>query len=74
MNEVMNRREASEYLRRRYGIQAKPATLAKYASLGGGPRFRRAGRFPVYSAADLDAWAEGRLTGLVASTAELEPV
>ena len=38
-------------------IQRKPATLAKLAVLGGGPIFRRAGRMPLYSAADLDEFA-----------------
>ena len=66
----LNRREASDYLRERYGIRARPATLAKYASIGGGPLFRRAGRFPVYALQDLDDWAEARLSPLVHSTSE----
>ena len=34
------------------------ATLAKYACIGGGPAFRKAGKFPIYSRDDLDAWAK----------------
>ena len=68
---LYNRNEASEYLLHHFGIHAMPATLAKYASLGGGPAFRKAGRFPVYEEADLDAWAEERLSERVRSTSEL---
>ena len=68
---LYNRNEASEYLLHYFGIHAMPATLAKYASLGGGPAFRKAGRFPVYAEADLDAWAEERLSERVRSTSEL---
>ena len=50
---------------------ARIATLAKYACLGGGPAFRKAGKFPIYSRGDLDAWANQRLGKLVCSTSEL---
>ena len=36
-------------------------TLAKLACVGGGPCFRKAGRWPLYSPADLDAWARDLL-------------
>ena len=68
---LYNRNEASEYLLHHFGIHAMPGTLAKYASLGGGPAFRKAGRFPVYEEADLDAWAVARLSKRVRSTSEL---
>lgn len=71
---LFNRREASDYLLKRYGLRAKPATLAKYASLGGGPAYRLAGRFPAYDVADLDKWALARVSDLVSSTSEYEPV
>jgi hypothetical protein len=29
--------------------------------IGGGPVYRKAGRFPIYSTADLDAWATARI-------------
>jgi hypothetical protein len=48
---------ASEYLRDTWGIQRAPATLAKLAVVGRGPKFRKAGRWPMYTPADLDAWA-----------------
>ena len=70
---LLNRRDASHYLLTHHGIRAKPATLAKYASMGGGPPFRRAGRFPVYDIEDLDHWASMRVSPLVHATSELEP-
>ncbi|WP_342780195.1 hypothetical protein [Mesorhizobium intechi] len=35
--------------------------MAKLAVTGGGPLYRKAGRTPIYSPADLDAWAESRI-------------
>lgn len=66
-----SRSEASDYLRQRYGIRAKPATLAKYASLGGGPIFRHAGRNVVYLQEDLDTWALARMGPSLRSTSEI---
>jgi hypothetical protein len=68
----MRRAEAASYLRGTHGLPCAPATLAKYACIGGGPAFRKAGKFPIYSRDDLDAWAEQRLGKLVRSTSELK--
>ncbi len=38
--------------------------------IGGGPVFRKAGRTPLYTPADLDAWAEARIGAPVRSTSE----
>ncbi len=46
-------------------------TLAKLAVGGGGPRFRVAGRTPLYTTDDLDAWVESILSPLVSNTSEL---
>ena len=35
--------------------------LAKLAVVGGGPIYRKAGRFPLYTQEDLDHWADSRL-------------
>jgi hypothetical protein len=35
--------------------------LAKLAVTGGGPIFRKAGRFPIYDPKDLDDWARSRI-------------
>jgi hypothetical protein len=67
----MRRADAARYIREAHGIPCAPATLAKYACTGGGPAFRKAGKFPIYSRGDLDAWAEHRLGKLVRSTSEL---
>jgi hypothetical protein len=65
------RADAARYLRESYGIPCVAPTLAKYACVGGGPPFRKAGKFPIYSRKDLDAWANERLGKLVRSTSEL---
>jgi hypothetical protein len=67
----MRRSEAARYIREAHGIPCAPATLAKYACFGNGPTFRKAGKFPIYSRDDLDAWANQRLGKPVRSTSEL---
>jgi hypothetical protein len=67
----MRRADAARYIRENHGIPCAPATLAKYACIGGGPAFRKAGKFPIYSRDDLDAWAKQRLGKLVHSTSEV---
>lgn len=54
----LNRLQASEYLYERHGIKRAPSTLAKLACIGGGPAFRKAGRWPLYDIPDLDAWVD----------------
>jgi hypothetical protein len=65
------RSEAADYLFEQHGIRRTVGTLAKLAVIGGGPRFRVAGRIPLYTTDDLDAWAESILSPLVGSTSEL---
>ncbi len=57
----LRRARAVEYLAERHGIIRTVATLAKYACVGGGPRYLLDGRFPLYDTADLDDWAEAVL-------------
>jgi hypothetical protein len=66
----MRRREVPSYLMERHGIPIAVATLSKLASVGGGPAMQYAGRVPLYSPEDLDAWAMARLSRPVHSTAE----
>lgn len=66
----LRRWEASEYLATAHGIELAASTLAKLASVGGGPVFQRAGRIPLYSITDLDAWAKARLSGPLRSTSD----
>jgi hypothetical protein len=71
IQKYLRRADAARYIREAYGIPCVATTLAKYASIGGGPAFRKAGKFPIYSRSDLDAWAEQRFGELVRSTSEL---
>lgn len=64
------RADAAQYLRARYGFGAT-ATLAKLAVVGGGPPFRKAGRFPLYEEHALDDWAQSRISAPIRSTSEI---
>jgi len=68
---ILRRTAASEYIFSKWGLSYKPATLAKLATLGGGPRFAHIGRWPVYSLTDLDSWVEERRSPLKASTSDV---
>lgn len=65
----LRRQEAADYLNQQYGLYTRD-TLAKLAVSGDGPPYRLLGRFPVYTRDELDAWAEGRLSRPVRSTAD----
>lgn len=56
------RADAATYLSNKFGFPVSRAWLAKLASTGGGPVFRKAGRVPLYARDDLDAWATARLS------------
>jgi hypothetical protein len=58
---AMRRNQASLSLWEPWGLSDKPQTLAKFTVPGGGPVFRKAGRYPLYNKADLDAWAQSLL-------------
>ncbi len=66
----LRRSEASEYLKEKWGIDRAPATLAKLASIGGGPRFQKANRIPIYPPEFLDAWAASILSPPLNSTSD----
>lgn len=57
----MRRDEAGAYLKQTYGFGSR-ATLAKLASIGGGPAYMLAGRIPLYRLEDLDAWARSKIS------------
>jgi hypothetical protein len=67
----LRRKQASQYLQEVWGIRCGHNTLAKLAVVGGGPRFHKAGRDPLYTPADLDAYAQAKISGPMSSTAEL---
>ena len=68
----LRRRAAAEYLREQRGIPFSEKTLAKLACVGGGPQYRLFGRIPLYTVADLDAYAESKIGKPVRSTSEYE--
>ena len=53
-------KEASDYLAEK-GLKVAPNTLGKLRVVGGGPKFRKWGRWPLYAEPDLDRWADERL-------------
>jgi hypothetical protein len=57
----LDRRQAAALLNQS-GFPTAPATLAKLASIGGGPAFVHFGRKPLYRREDLQAWATQRCT------------
>jgi hypothetical protein len=66
----LRRKAASDYLDQVHGLHRAPATLAKLAVIGGGPIFRRVGRVPLYSTADLDHWVASKLSAPMRSTSD----
>ena len=56
-----NAKQASEYFAAK-GIKIAAGTFNKLRVTGGGPKFRKFGRVPLYDEADLDSWAEDSLT------------
>jgi hypothetical protein len=60
---------AAAYLTVKYG-HGTAKTLDTLRCRGGGPAFRRIGRFVVYETTALDAWAAARLSKPLNSTSE----
>jgi hypothetical protein len=67
-NRFLRRADAATYVAGRYGFPCSKQWLAKLAVIGGGPIFRKAGRFPIYAPADLDTWAKSRIGPAQSST------
>jgi hypothetical protein len=57
----LRRDAAARYVREKWSQPCSTRWLAKLAVTGGGPIFRKAGRFPLYLIDDLDEWANARL-------------
>jgi hypothetical protein len=65
----LDRKEAARQLTER-GLKTSWRTLQKLACIGGGPRYRLFGNRAVYTDADLDAYAEAKLSPPRYSTSE----
>jgi hypothetical protein len=68
----LTRKEASAYLRDRWGLSYCVRTLAAYAVRGIGPEYSRAGPKAMYAPAALDRWAKTKLTGPATKASELK--
>lgn len=66
----LRRKEAATYLLNIHGLPIAVATLAKMATIGGGPAITYFGRIPLYATEDLDCWAAEKLEHPVHSTAQ----
>ena len=66
----LRRKEASEYLKEVWGIERATATLAKLATIGGGTKFQKANRIPLYTPEFLDEWARSILSPPMTSTSD----
>lgn len=65
----LTRIEASDYFKSR-GVPVEKNTLQKYATIGGGPRYRLFGNRALYTEEDLDAWIESRMSAPRSNTSE----
>lgn len=73
-NSGLTRKDACEYLFKKYGAAGKvsPITLRTLASTGGGPVYRKVGKFCFYREIDLDAWMASRTSGTVRKASEIQ--
>lgn len=72
----LTRSEASQYIEKQHGKAAAPSpkTLAKQASVGGGPEFIREGRRVAYLPSELDRWVLSRRSNPMKSTSNTATV
>jgi hypothetical protein len=64
----LNRGAAAQFIRDRYGRRITREGLAKHATAGTGPVYRKFGTQAVYAEPDLIAWCEAQLSPRLAST------
>ena len=63
----LRRRDAGRYLREKFGFCSEKS-LAKMATMGGGPAFRKAGPAVLYELDELDRWALAKIGAPQSST------
>jgi hypothetical protein len=61
LNRGMRTEEAAFYLTEGRGVLTSAGHLRNLRVSGGGPAFRLAGRYPIYTIASLDAYADRRI-------------
>ena len=66
----LRRRDAAKYIEAEHNQPCASQTLANLAVVGGGPAYRKAGKFPLYEPDDLDEWALAKLSPKVRSSSE----
>ena len=66
----LTRHEAAEFLTDA-GFPIARTTLAKFATIGGGPRFKKFGSRPIYLPTELLQWAQDRTTKPRNSTSDV---
>lgn len=67
--QYLRRKAAGEYLKAKYGFGSEK-TLAKLATIGGGPIFHKAANAAIYRPEDLDAWALAKIGAPQMSTSD----
>jgi hypothetical protein len=66
----LNRQRAAEYIEATWGLPCSPRTLAKLASVGGGPMFHKALGVAVYEPQSLDIWAQSKISSPLARASD----
>lgn len=69
MKAYLTRAEAADYIASK-GAPISKNTLQKFATLGGGPVYRRFGNKALYQAVDLDAWLAEKMSAPMRSTSQ----
>ena len=72
MFKPLRTRKAIAHFLTEQGFKTAEASLATWASRGGGPPFRKYGVFPLYDEDEALKWAVARLSKCVTTTSELQ--
>jgi hypothetical protein len=70
--DILLRRRAAAAALTEAGFPTAAATLAAFVCRGGGPPFRRYGKYPLYKLDDLIEWAQARLGPPIRSSSEAD--
>jgi hypothetical protein len=67
----LTRKQASLYLLQRWQLRYEPGSLARLGTAGRGPAYHMRGKMAFYAQADLDAWAQAKITAPRRKTARM---